>query len=357
MERNLELKQVAQDTIKKYIEKGYIKEVQSESEVVGWWLPIFAIIGKKIRLVWDAAAEFEGCSLNSKLTQGPDLNEPLWDVLYRFREWPVAICADIAEMFHQIRIKEEDKRFQRFLWRSDPTQAIKTYEMQVMTFGANCTPCTAQFVKNMNAAIFKEGYPEAVYAITKCHYVDDWLMSCRTEEDAIRLAHQVIDIQAHAGFSFYKWSSISNQLLKEVGVRGDISKELVVMTKALGIDWNTCYDELSFSIDSIVSNKYKERNPIKKEMLSQVMKMWGPLGLISHFVILGRMILQEVWRAWWETLEILRTLKVPRWVGISTTTREIHIFVDASERAMAAVAYVRGIGPSGMTTVPKRIIE
>lgn len=50
---------------------------------------------------------------------------------------------------------------------------------------------------------------------------------------------------------------------------------------------------------------------------------------------------------WWQWLEVLRGLKylkIPRWCGLSGETRELHIFVDASERAMSAVAYVRGVG-------------
>lgn len=194
LEKDPKLRQEAQGIISKYMDKGYIKEVKNARETTGWYLPIFAVVGKKTRLVWDAAACFKGCSLNGNLLTGPDLNEPLWDILYRFREWPVAVCADISEMFHQISTREQDRRYQRFLWRSNQGEEIRTFEMQVMTFGANCSPCIAQFVKNQNAKLFKPGYPAAVFQITKSHYVDDWVMSCKSEEEAIEIVGQVIDI-------------------------------------------------------------------------------------------------------------------------------------------------------------------
>lgn len=42
--------------------------------------------------------------------------------------------------------------------------------MQVMTFGAKGSPCSAQFVKNLKAAEHID--PAAAAAITEHHYVD-----------------------------------------------------------------------------------------------------------------------------------------------------------------------------------------
>ena len=78
-------------------------------------------------------------------------------------------------MFHQVIIRKEDRPAQRFFWRE--TRRIgypDVYEMQAMIFGASCSPCLAQFVKNKNAEYHKTEYPEAYKAITKQHYVDDW---------------------------------------------------------------------------------------------------------------------------------------------------------------------------------------
>ena len=78
----------------------------------------------------------------------------------------IAISADIKEMFHQVRIRKEDQNFQRFLWRnSDLTRDPDTYVMEVMTFGAACSPCSAQFVKNKNALESENQYPRAVKSI------------------------------------------------------------------------------------------------------------------------------------------------------------------------------------------------
>lgn len=148
--------------------------------------------------------------------------------------------------------------------------------MKVMTFGANCSPCIAQFIKNFNAAKFKEGYPES----TKFHYVDDWVQSCRTVEEATTLIQQVVDIQEHAGFRLHKWASNSNELLKEIGKQGQNTKTISINTKALGINWNTDRDVYTFNITKIIQEMLNHKNLTKKDIASYIGRLFDPLGFI-----------------------------------------------------------------------------
>lgn len=150
MAEDPELQKRANEIIKKYLQQGYITEIREPHRIeLEWFLPVFAVQStSKTRLVWDAAARHQGTSLNQLLLKGPDLNEPLWDILHRFREHPIALCADVSEMFHRISIAAEDRKYQRFLWKYDHTGKTYMYEMNVQTFGAVCSPCISQFVKN-----------------------------------------------------------------------------------------------------------------------------------------------------------------------------------------------------------------
>lgn len=125
-------------------------------------------------MVFDAASRSHGLSLNDRLLKGPDLLNSLPGVLFKFRERKVGICGDLREMFHQIRIREEDCSSQRFLWREPGNQNIQTIEMRVMIFGAISSPYVAQEVKNRNALEYRESYPEAYDAIVHRHYMDDY---------------------------------------------------------------------------------------------------------------------------------------------------------------------------------------
>ncbi|XP_053668305.1 uncharacterized protein LOC128718710 [Anopheles marshallii] len=113
MERDNVLKEQVHRQIGDLASKGYIHKA-SEQELVDcdekrvWYLPIGVVTNPnkpgKVRLIWDAAAKAHGKSLNDHLLKGPDDLLPLPGVLYRFRLYGVATCADVKEMFLQIRI-------------------------------------------------------------------------------------------------------------------------------------------------------------------------------------------------------------------------------------------------------------
>ena len=55
-------------------------------------------------MVMDAAANYNGMSLNDTIHQGPKLQNNLFDVLLRFRRNKIALTCDISEMFLQIEL-------------------------------------------------------------------------------------------------------------------------------------------------------------------------------------------------------------------------------------------------------------
>ena len=128
-----------------YIRSGFEKEVAKESST-HWYLPHHPVTSPtkpgKVRIIFDAAAEYEGTSLNKNLLSGPDMTNSLVGVLLLFRQGTIGIAADSEAMFHKIRFREEDQDSLRFLWwtKEDPPDV---YVMQVHIFGAASSPCVA----------------------------------------------------------------------------------------------------------------------------------------------------------------------------------------------------------------------
>lgn len=381
MRKNPEVANNLRSLIRDYEEKGYIRqlnkeEIQNRSSIT-WYLPVFPVINSnkpgKVRLVWDAAATVDGISLNSALLKGPDQLNSLLFVLYRFRERHVAVTGDIKEMFHQVKIKKQDQDAQRFLWRDNEGDEVKHYTMQVMTFGATCSPSSAQYVLNKNASEFREVYPRAYMAIKENHYVDDFLDSLDSEEEAIELAKQVRMIHHRGGFEIRNWVSNSTTVIQALDQQVNLTRKNLNMSnedgaeKILGICWCTESDSFSYSMSKKANVRQiieRQEPPTKREVLRTVMSVFDPLGLLAHYVIYIKILLQDVWRTaidwdekitsqhhdrwkkWIGLMPKLEQLKLPRCYLKSYTESQcddiqLHIFVDASEDAYAAVAYFR----------------
>ncbi|XP_058828010.1 uncharacterized protein LOC131687931 [Topomyia yanbarensis] len=375
-----ELRRKVNEQIESYEQKQYVCKVSSAEMANAnprrvWYLPLGVVTNpkkpNKIRLVWDAAAKACGVAFNDMLLKGPDLLVSLVNVLLRFREGKIAVCSDIREMFLRILIREEDKWSQCFVWRSCPSDEVQIYTINVAMFGATSSPCTAQFVKNKNALEYAESYPRAVNAIIYNHYVDDFLDSVNSVEEAVQLVKQVQFIHAAVGFEFGKIMSNSQEVLDRLGeTSSPDSKSLVLdndhtYERVLGVVWVPSADHFTFDRYGVVDVLGSGQTvPTKRQVLRIVMKLYDPLGFVAHFVVQGKILMQEIWRTgtnwdepiseqlydlwsrWIELYETIDEVQVPRcFFGNFTTPEvdeiEIHVFTDASVAACACVVYLR----------------
>ncbi|XP_055622227.1 uncharacterized protein LOC129765816 [Toxorhynchites rutilus septentrionalis] len=370
--------------LKDYQLKGYAhiiteEELWSADPRRVWYLPVGFVENPKkpakVRIVWDAAAKSEKVSFNSMILKGPDLLTSLPGVLSRFRQRKVAISGDIKEMFHQVLIRGADRDSQRFLWRDDPTQPVDTYVMDVAVFGSACSPCSSQFVKNLNAKEHEKTYPRAAQAIIRSHYVDDYLDSFDTINEAITVANDVKLVHGRAGFEIRNWLSNKTEVVNQIGNGSGESVRTFTLDKGngcervLGISWIPDEDVFRFSLvlrDELRGLLEEKIVPTKRQILRVVMSVFDPLGLITMLVIHGKIIIQEVWKSgtgwddaisatnfvrwqrWTTALSHLKEIAIPRcyfpgYCPNSLDTMELHIFVDASEEAFACVGYFRVI--------------
>lgn len=139
------------------------------------------------------------------------------------------------------------------------------------------------------------------------------------------------------------------------------------LCKALGILWHPQNDNFTFrlSLDKI-------KLPLtKRKLVSEIAKLFDPLGWLSPSIILGKLMIQQLWlnsyewdqplpielQEYWLKMRHLLfecdQIKIPRWVGIKKTSQSysLHGFADASERAFAAVVYLRTEHENGSVQV------
>ncbi|XP_053699354.1 uncharacterized protein LOC128746327 [Sabethes cyaneus] len=374
--------QQMQDFVKKvYIHKATTDELKEADPRRIWYLPIGVVTNPKkpgkIRIVWDAAAKVSGVSLNSVLMKGPDQLVPLLGVLFRFRQFKVAVCSDVKEMFLQIRMRATDKHAQRILWRTDTVHDPEIFLVDVATFGSTCSPASAQFVKNQNAREHSDRFPRAADGILQSTYVDDYLDSFGSEEEACRISEEVRQIFRNGGFQLRNWISNSESVLQHLGeTQAAVSKSLTTTSndaeRVVGMLWDPLTDELSFSTrmsDEVHYLLENDKVPTKRQVLHCVMTLFDPLGLLATFLIHGKILIQDLWRAglewnaevsnsqyadwrrWTKMLSYIANVRIPRCYFSEASTRtyedtELRVFVDASLLAYSCALYLRTIDES-----------
>ena len=358
-----------------------------------WYLPHHPVTNPnkpgKVRRVANAASKFRDESLNSNLLTGPDLLNNLVGVLLRFREHPVAVLSDIEGMFMQIAVRQEDQSALRFLWMID--NSIRQFQFTRLIFGATCSPFCAIYVLNKCAEDNKSEFPAALNAIKHHFYMDDYIQSLPTISEAKEVISQTTRCLKNGGFRLTKFVSNQPDVLAEIS--SDDKDETKEITRVLGQKWNITTDDFvmfplqQFPKDATVSTQRK--------IFSLVSSIFDPFGLLSPLTIRIKMVLQQIWKLGrkWDYLiphELHHNLQkvlnsyfaMPEIRILKTvhnfskiTSSQLHIFVDASMAAMAAVAYLRTtnsqtappqacflmgkckVAPIKQISVPKMVLE
>ncbi len=179
------------DFMANLIERGHAEVAPPLSQDAAcWYLPLFGVYHPKkpgqIRVVFDSSAKHDGVSLNDVLLSGPDLTNNLLGVLLRFRKDPVAVTADVEQMFHNFKVEERHRDHLRFLWHkdNDPDCALVDYRMTVHTFGNSPSPAVATYGLRKSV---EHASPEIKDFVSKDFYVDDGLTSRCEPEEAVKL--------------------------------------------------------------------------------------------------------------------------------------------------------------------------
>ncbi|XP_058827429.1 uncharacterized protein LOC131687365 [Topomyia yanbarensis] len=377
---NPDLKTVYSEFIHEYLTLGHMKEVIEDIDGgKKYYLPHHAVLKPdstttKLRVVFDASCRTStGISLNDGLMVGPVVQEDLLSITLRFRTHRFAIVADIAKMYRMVRVQVADQSLQRILWRDSIEEPIRTFELTTVTYGTASAPYLATKCLRSLAEEGAEMHPEAAKVLKKDFYVDDMLSGVDDVEDGKKLIQQLVELLESARFSLRKWNSNNRELLLNVPEHLRDDRSILELDsssstiKTLGLVWEPSTDRFRFTTPVWSSAAVIT----KRTVLSDVSRLFDPLGLVGPVIIQAKIFIQELWKqecSWDEPLTAelqenwheyrrnlagLDSLSVPRWVGSisSSAAVEIHGFCDASELAYGACVYIRTVTEAGSVAV------
>lgn len=292
---NPKLKNEYTKFINEYLHLGHMEQIhddQVSDNKKACYLPHHAVFKEtststRLRVVFDASCKTSnGVSLNDVLLKGPVLQDDLIYILARFRTHNFVLSADITKMYRQFWVADEHRTFQRILWRTEPQEAIRTFQLKTITYGT--VPASFLATGCLHKLADAQNIDDSISTVIKRDfYMDDFLGGASSYESAIKLRDGLIKIMQSAGLELRKWASNNDNLIKSVSKNQDnttvpISDDNSI-TKVLGLFWNSTTDTLQFKVQQ--NNHTSIDQFTKREILSEIARLFDPLGLVGPAII------------------------------------------------------------------------
>ena len=165
-------------------------------------------------------------------------------------------------------------------------------------------------------------------------YVDDCVASVDSDQEAVHFIKELgVSALQEASIELQKWRS-----------NGKINDDFQPQDgKVLGVTWHSRQDTLTFQI-----NVTAKQHWTKRILLHAVASSFDPLGIISPYVVRGKMVIQELWKkgvTWDEILETSLQKQLGLWWGEATQLGELH-FPRWIEFTGEPIVVYRSIGKS-----------
>ncbi|GFU49374.1 integrase catalytic domain-containing protein [Trichonephila clavipes] len=239
------------------------------------------------------------------------------------------------------------------------------HKLATVTYGTVSASFLATRTLRALADEEKAEFPDAADVICNDSYMDDILSRESTLEGAKNLQTRLSQLLQRGGFELHKWVSNSPELLKDLSASSYVfDKEFQdAPVKTLGMLWDPKVECLTYKVK--INDKV---NFSKRDVLSEIARLYDPLGLIGPIVTKAKLFIQELWKIkldwgeqlppdamekwmnFYQKLAKVNNFKIPRCILLPATIRiKIHGFSDASERAYAAVVYIKCFNESGQS--------
>lgn len=369
LSKNPDLRQQYVEFMQDYLSTGHMELIPPSTIDTprNYYIPHHCILRPdskttKLRVVFNASAQTTtGTSLNESMYTGPKLQPDIRIVLLRARLWKYLFITDIKQMYRQILVHPDDRDYQRILWRFSPTSKMEEYRLCTVTYGTSAAPFQALRTIRELAKIDGARSTRAAAVLLNDTFVDDVLTGANSVQEALECQKELIQLCSRAQFELRKWASNCSELLHAVSedtramsplVLFDASEEPAL--KLLGLNWDPASDTFLFKTHLMA------KGPTKRSILSDIARVFDPLGLLSPITMFTKHLMQRLWtdgigwddpvsgdieRLWsryHSELYQIADLSIRRRLTYDDACSiQLHAFSDSSEKGYAAAVYLR----------------
>ena len=258
------------------------------------------------------------------------------------------VTLDISKAFLRMVLKLSDRNFTCFFFRdniNDPNSPISVWRFKSVLFGATSSPfmlnCTVADILKSNEFPFNLEV-----------FVDNLFVLENSDKDIIPAAVNLIKIFEQSSMPLHEIASnskVANAYFKDKNLLTENSK-----LKLLGMIWDYEGDVLY-----IKEPTFETTNITKRSLLSNIARIFDPIGFLGPLLIQGRMLVQETlesnfswddelptyilekWSVISEQIKQALVIPIPRWVDVDPLGDiTVHAFTDSIDRALGVVVYL-----------------
>ncbi|KAG6446975.1 uncharacterized protein LOC115441446 [Manduca sexta] len=290
--KNPEFKAQCSAVINEYLDLNHMKIVENgfSDKNNSVYLPHHAVVREdrittKVRVVFDAFYGVnDGVSLNNELLVGPRLQPELRHIVIRWRCYSICLVADIVKIYRQVKVADEDRDFQRILWRGNPNEEIQHLRHLRVTFGVSSAPYLA--VRSLQLS-YDEGneFPLAKHRVLSDFYMDDFMSGGQSVNEAVEINEQMSTMLKRGGFQLQKWMSNNNKLMNIIKKGSKVQEnglELKIddVSKILGLMYTVRIPPLDTPVT-------------KRKVISDISRLFDPLGWIASAITTAKVFIQK----------------------------------------------------------------
>jgi len=371
--------------MQEYEELGHLNQINEDTSSIEerYYLPHHVIFKSSssttsTRIVFNGSCRSSnGLSLNDTLLVGRTIQQDLYSIVLRFRTYQIAFTADIAKMYRQVRIHEDNRKLQQILWIRSVDEPLRTYELSTVMYGTASAPYLATRLQQLAEDESKD-FSLAPPTLTNNFYVDDALCGANTIEDAPRLEQELMKLLGRGGFHLRKFCASHPSILEAVPPdcrEMDVPIELDSNEgiKTLGLLWHPLSDQFLISKGTCAQRlREPENSPVSKRIISSIVAtIFDPLGLISPVVVVVyKIFLQQLLLHKLDWDEQLPSELLNQWMDMylhlsqvneiaddrlvlakgQPTEIQLHGFCDSCKKAYGARLYLRSVTQQGEVT-------